>query len=289
MNFEIVKVNEVYGGEAYLITSGDDVVLIDTGYAVGVEGTILNIKKALNGRELRHIFLSHSHYDHVMGSPAISNSFRQAKIYAHPRVREIFKKPHAKEKMEEMNKSAAKERGLSAKHGWTEKLHVDVDIEDGEIINIGKLKIKVLWTPGHTKDCVSYYFENEKFLFASESLGVPLSFPGVVPGFVVSYEDSMNSITKVRKLDIKRLLLPHSKVIEGNDIDTYFENSIKESSRVHDIIYDAHNEGYSIKEIVEKLKNIYHIGKFKKYQPNSAFYANWIPLVTKVIEKQNRW
>ena len=283
MTYEINRINAVKGGEAYLVTSGKDAVLVDSGYASKTKETIANITRYLDGRKLKHIILTHSHYDHVMGSAAISQYFSDAKIYAHPKVRAIFAKPNARKFMEDMNKAAAIEQGVSAESGWTEKMHVDVDVTDGQIIDAGDMKIKVVGTPGHTSCSISLYFENEDLLVASETLGLSPDFPEVVPGFIVSYNDAVQSIKKIGDLNPDHLLLPHGYVINGDDIDLYIENSLEEANHVHHIIVKNHNNGKSIDQIVDILMDIYYKGNFKKFQPDEAFYANWIPLVNKVI------
>lgn len=284
MSLTVNRINEVFGGEAYLITSDKGAVLIDSGYAVKVDDTIKNIEKYLGNRKLSAIILTHSHYDHVMGTPAIKEHFPQAKIYAHPRVRRIFSKENARKTMEDMNSAAADERGLTAEYGWADKLHVDVDVEDEDIIKAGDMTIKVIETPGHTKCSISLLFEDDNLLVASESLGVPLDFPGVVPGFIVSYDDAINSIKRVQGLNPDSILLPHSRVVSGEDVHTYLDNALTEAQRIFEIVSHDYKKGHSTEQIVERLKDIYYKGNFKKFQPDKAFYANWIPLVNKIIQ-----
>lgn len=288
MTYKIHKINEIYGGEAYLLLRDKDAVLIDSGYAIGVEGTIRNIEEHLNGRQLEAIILTHSHYDHVMGSPAISEHFPSAKIYAHPITRKIFSKPNALKTMEEMNHAAAINHNLKASDGWAQKLRVDVDVTDGDIITAGDMKIVVIETPGHTWCSISLYIESENLLIANESLGVPLDFPEVVPAFIVNHKDTVESIKRVQNLKPKSVLLPHSKLISGKDVDVYFENSLKETKRVEDLVTQSHKKSCTTSEIVQQLKDIYFKGKFKEYQPEEAFDANWHPLVTKLIQSKQQ-
>lgn len=285
MTYEINMINEVHGGEAYLITSGDDAVLIDTGYAVGVDGTIKNIEKHLDGRKLEYIIFTHSHYDHVMGAPAICEHFKDVKIYAHPRVRQIFTKGNARKTMEDMNEAAAKDRGIPAIRGWSDKLHVDVDVSEGDVIQAGNMKIRVIETPGHTNCSISLYFENEDLLVAAETIGVPLDFPNVVPTFIVSYEDTVKSIEKVKALNPESILLPHSKKISGDDVAVYFNNAFDIATEVHDTVINLYNEGLDVDAIVAKLKAKYFVGNFREYQPEEAFDANWIPMTRRIIQK----
>lgn len=285
MNFEVHMVNGIEGCESCLILSGSDAVLIDTGYSIGADKTAENIAKHLDGRELLHIILTHSHYDHVMGTPNICDLFPNAKIYAHQNVKKTFSKPKVRKALEELNCAAAKERCVIPEKPRTDELHVDFEIKDGDIINIGEMKIRVIETPGHTKDSISLYFENENLVFASESHGVALDFPAVVPGFVSSYDDTVASINKIKKIDPDYIIMPHSKMISGYETDIYLDNALLEAGKIKNIVLTSYDEGCDVEEITEKLKPIYHTGGFGKYQPYDALHANWIPMIKKLIEQ----
>ena len=48
--------------------------------------------------------------------------------------------------------------------------HVDLRVGQGDVVKVGSLLARVLETPGHTLDHVSYVFDNEKALFAADTL-----------------------------------------------------------------------------------------------------------------------
>jgi glyoxylase-like metal-dependent hydrolase (beta-lactamase superfamily II) len=78
-------------------------------------------------------------------------------------------------------------------------------LEDGEIINIGKLKVKVIHTPGHTKGGVS--FLAEKNIFVGDTI-----FQGSIgrtdlPGG--DYDELINSVeTKIFTLPDETVIYP---------------------------------------------------------------------------------
>ena len=41
--------------------------------------------------------------------------------------------------------------------------HVDIHVEDGQMISIGHIKLRVFHTPGHTPDSISLYTANHVF------------------------------------------------------------------------------------------------------------------------------
>ena len=58
-------------------------------------------------------------------------------------------------------------------------------LEDGQILNVGELKVQVIHTPGHTPGGVCFYLEEEKVLFSGDTLFQGtignLSFPTARP------------------------------------------------------------------------------------------------------------
>lgn len=287
MDIKVTNIEGVHGCEAYLLTTDKSAVVIDAGYGFCADKTVENIRAELGDRKLEHIILTHSHYDHVLGSPVISQAFPNAKIYAHPRTKQIFTKTNAKRVMEEMNQAAAKDRGNTAPSGCTENLHVDETVNEGDIIKVRDMTIRVIETPGHTNCSISLFIEEDKFLIAGETLGVALDFPQIVPTFITSYEDTIDSLRKAKSYDPEKLLLPHGYVINGSDVDIYFENAEREATNIYDIVKESYKKSCSVEEIVEQLKSIYYKGTFEKYQPEAAFYANFIPMVNKIIKKLN--
>ncbi len=47
---------------------------------------------------------------------------------------------------------------------------VDHHLKDGEVIDVGDLRIKVIHTPGHTPGGVCFYLEEQKILFSGDTL-----------------------------------------------------------------------------------------------------------------------
>ena len=61
---------------------------------------------------------------------------------------------------------------------------VDLRVGQGDIVKVGGLLARVLETPGHTLDHISYVFDNDKALFAADtlfSIGCGRVFEGTYP------------------------------------------------------------------------------------------------------------
>ena len=85
---------------------------------------------------LKYIINTHGHSDHTAGNSELRSLF-SAKIVTH-------------------NQS---------------KTSSDIKVEDGEVLNVGKIAIKVLYTPGHTPDSICLLVDKEK-LFTGDTLFV---------------------------------------------------------------------------------------------------------------------
>jgi hydroxyacylglutathione hydrolase len=79
--------------------------------------------------QLKYILNTHGHSDHTAGNEEIKHAFG-AKIVAH--------------KLSNINK--------------------DISVDDGDIIMIGKIPIKIIHTPGHTRDSICLLVNNRLIL-----------------------------------------------------------------------------------------------------------------------------
>jgi hydroxyacylglutathione hydrolase len=112
------------------------------------------IIKALEreGWTLTDILVTHHHHDHVGGVAELKQKYN-CRVVA----------PH--------DKSAA-------------IANVDQRAAHGDVIKVGDLLVRVLETPGHTLDHISYVFDSEKALFAADtlfSIGCGRVFEGTYP------------------------------------------------------------------------------------------------------------
>lgn len=84
---------------------------------------------------------------------------------------------------------------------------------------IGPFNLRVIKTPGHKEDAISFYFEKEKILFSGDFLFYETVGRCDLPGG--SIEDMQRSIDKIKKY-------PHDiKVYPGHGISTTLEHEIE--------------------------------------------------------------
>ena len=112
------------------------------------------IRQALDreGWTLTDILITHHHGDHVGGVAELKQHYGCRVVAPHDKSAHIA--------------------------------HVDQRVGQSEVVKVGSLLARVLETPGHTLDHISYVFDNEKALFAADmlfSIGCGRVFEGDYP------------------------------------------------------------------------------------------------------------
>lgn len=115
-----------------------------------------------NSFKLIYVINTHGHTDHTAGNVELQSIFR-AKIVAHK---------------------------LS-------KVNFDISVEDGDLLNVGKVAIKVLYTPGHTVDSICMLTGNK--LLTGDTLFVGECGRTDLPGgnSKSMYDSLLNKLSKL--------------------------------------------------------------------------------------------
>ena len=147
---------------SYIIGDNKEAAVVDPGWGYK---KLIEICEENNFR-ITKILLTHGHYDHIMDLKKIVTE-TNAEVYVH--------------ELENL-----KDKGYKIK-----------DIKEKDIINIGKIKIKVLHTPGHSPGGVCFLFD--KKLLTGDTLFVGAIGRVDLPGS--NEKDMADSLKKLSKLD----------------------------------------------------------------------------------------
>ncbi|HEY7977135.1 MAG TPA: MBL fold metallo-hydrolase [Rhizomicrobium sp.] len=137
-----------FKGTGVYIVGNKDVAVIDPGPddASHVDA----LKRALEGRRVTHILVTHTHSDH---SPAAKplKEWSGARTYAFG--------PHGSGKLDD---------GVRVEEGGDMQFAPDVRVKDGEIIRGNGFTFECVFTPGHTSNHMCYALKEENALFTGD-------------------------------------------------------------------------------------------------------------------------
>lgn len=283
----IVQPDGYIKGDTTLFIGSEKTALIDTGMEYCSDQLVEDLKKELNGRPLDYILLTHSHYDHVCGTPALRHAWPDVKVCAHPHAAKILSKESVRQFMMNMSKQNYEEKGRTdgVKDYPLEDYRVDVEVTEGSIIDLGDVRFRVYETPGHTKCSVSYYDEINEILFASESTGIACTADpfSVEPTFVSSYIQSMDSIEKLKDVPVKMIIQSHRVMGKMLDPSTYFERAYTFSFLSKEFILSMYKNGLDMDQILKIYADVF--AKRVEGQPIYAFLVNAEGAIKTVIRE----
>jgi len=283
------------GSDAWVIEHGPDALLVDTGQPYSAAGAVAAANAALDGRRPAAILLTHSHYDHVGGLAAYREAFPYATVCASAGTAKVFRSEGAKAQMRALNESAAKTAGRPTGPDFTGGLHVDRVLKEGDRVDAGALSAVVWETPGHTNDCLSFYFPQADALFSSESTGVygidlsagdGASAIRVEPTAIVSWKKPLAVLDRIAAQNPAVLVIPHSGVLTGARIGEFMDKERAAILFAKDLVFRRTKEGRSPEEIVLEFKSLYfdrRPGRDARLQPADAFLANFTAMVPRFL------
>ena len=274
MSFEIADVRVNPGDSGFLVYDENVAILYDTGFAFTGYKLAENIKNILKERKLDYIFLTHSHYDHALGSAYVKKCYPDTKVVAGEYASKIFLKDSAKKVMRELDKSFAHKCGVTEYQDLTDSLSVDIAVKDGNIIKAGNKTFEVISLPGHTRCSVAFYCREEKLLLSCETIGVFDGINDVVPSCLVGYEMTLDSIEKVKKLEIENILIPHFGLLDKDKTKLYLEKAKESLVSTKDFIVDMLKEEKTKEEIIETFKERFYNDYVKEVYPVDAMELN---------------
>lgn len=284
---KIYDVRAHSGDSAFLIDDGKTAIMYDSGYGFTGYAVAANIKAILGERSLDYIFLTHSHYDHALGSVYALKYWPDAKVVAGEYATKIFSKPTAKALMRELDGKFAKACGVSEYEDLVDNLKVDIPVCDGDLIRAGTMEFIAVELPGHTKCSIGYYCAKDKLLLGCETIGVFDGKDRVLPAYLVGYKMALDSIEKTKRLDVERILVPHYGLLSGNNAKLYISKAKESAVEFANNIKKKLENNLAKEQLVKEfLDEVYH-GYIKEIYPIDAIVLNtniMIDLLKKELE-----
>lgn len=265
----------IYPGDSgFLIDDGSTAILYDTGFGFTGAQMANRIQEILGSRPLDYIFLTHSHYDHALGSTWIARHYPNVKTVASAHTQAVFQRHSAKATMWDMDRKAAAKYGSHSCQNLTDELRVDVTVQDGDLLICGDMHFTVIGLPGHTKCSIGFYLKENRLLLGTETLGVYVGKPPYLPSYLVGYQLTMESFRKVKSLEIDSILIPHYGIVSGQEARRYLNRSERAASDTAAMIQQSLEAGQTHPEILQTLTRCLYQSHIAPVYPPDAFELN---------------
>ncbi len=157
---------------------GEKPAIVDTGLGDQLSMDTISLaceKKGKHLNDISYIINTHEHIEHFGGNLNIKKTSR-ASVIASKLAAPIIENYHditlgIKKKLQNQNPNIFKMlENLINHHLTITGSKVDEKVDDGDIIDLGNIKLRVIATPGHTNGHICLYDEEKKVLFSGDHL-----------------------------------------------------------------------------------------------------------------------
>jgi len=177
----------------YLLTGNDKAVIIDTGTGIGDLKSVVNDLTDLPVMVVN----THTHFDHV----GCNYQFNEIAIFDNQEGIERMKNGFSVERLKKSISGESVWKPLPANFD-EDNYHIPLVeptmlLHEGDIIDLGGRKLKVIYTPGHSPDSICLLDENNRLLFCGDTF-----FPGPLYAHAedVNFEDYIKSMDRLAEI-----------------------------------------------------------------------------------------
>ncbi|MGD9395990.1 MAG: MBL fold metallo-hydrolase [Candidatus Thorarchaeota archaeon] len=205
----------------YLI-KGERTCIIDTGTAAEVP-TLCKGLKAAKAYPPDIIALTHSHFDHCQGVPMLrelaANEGKEIEVMA-----------------SEAGVGLLADQSFNRvfdKKGRYEDIPDVTPLKEGDVIDLGGETLKVINTPGHANDQISFLHQESGRLYVGDSLGLHLGENSYVPPFFPAnwnLEAFQDTIEKLKQTDFKQLCFAHFGCISEEKSTEFLDFALEQTN-----------------------------------------------------------
>lgn len=197
-------------GSTYVL-QGDEIAIVETGTSRCAPQVLAGLAAlGVEPADVRHIVLTHIHMDHAGGAGTLLPHMPEAQVYIHSRTAKYLTEPA------ELLVSAQRALGpLFPLHGSMDPVPAERIVPAENLdLDLGRgIRLRAIYTPGHSSDHLSYLETGSGSLFTGDAVGISVAaarYDGPVtppPGYNVAAQ--RETFAALLGQDFDRLLFSH--------------------------------------------------------------------------------
>jgi glyoxylase-like metal-dependent hydrolase (beta-lactamase superfamily II) len=257
------------GSSNFMLITGDDVVLIDSGMTRGPHRKRQARQMKQDGTEASnasHVLFSHVHPDHVMHAKNLCKK-KNLNFMFH-KDNEQFSRRDEYLFLSHYNYP---DYILEEIHGlpmWFVKaamkrffgfdyIKMSGTFEDGQVLKFN-CNIEIVHLPSHFPGHVGFYFPKEKILYSADLFDFRVAEGGIINSALSSYELVFSDIAKIREYKIKTLIPGHGTIIQGEKNISEALNRVEQGTKSYAIkilkvLKENHSKGISLSDMLPRI------------------------------------
>lgn len=182
---------------------------------------------------VQYLLLGHTHYDHCGAVPYLQKKYPHLKVLASKGAVKLYNMEKAVNNMRTFSHQIMEKQGLPLEFEGIslefDGVHVTQGLQEGDRVDLGdNLTFNVYETPGHSRCAMTVYEPEQKWLFPSDSLCVPV---GNGKEFVSTASESfvvfLNSLKKLVNLEIRLCAWEHHGLMTDEDAKDIIRRGIR--------------------------------------------------------------
>lgn len=194
--------------------------------------------EALHKENISQIANTHTHEDHIGANGLLQQRRQGLKIYAHPLAMPILENPREAQPLQLYRRTM---------WGWPLPSYAQ-PVADADVIETGKYRFEVIYTPGHSPDHICLYEPTQGWLFTGD-----LFVGGKDRALRAEYDvwQIINSLKRVAGLPLTRMFPGCARVRENPQQE--LANKIEYLEKTGEKVLALRRQGMSISRIAQAL------------------------------------
>lgn len=260
----------------YFVVGERDAAIVECGVSGGVYSFSQDWSSLSPKPDIRHLLISHAHFDHVCGVPALRELFPQAKVGASAEARRILSKSKVLAnffaqdiKMSEV----LHEQGLIPPippRPVPETIAVETIIAAGDSIKLsGGIDLQAIDAQGHSPCGLAFYLPQDKVMFVADAGGFQIRDDFLFPIFFQDYRVYIETLRSLRGYPARVVAVPHERSWFDDDVKAFFDRAINQAQAAYDDIAVMLDKGWAEKDMNDFLFQRYYRDDLRIYTPEN--------------------